>query len=455
MQNKIKKYLLFGIIAFLCAFSVVIVYRLYTNYRDLRHTTASNVVSHTPSTGTEKNFNDTITMRRNIIICLALLIAVAITIYILITLSYNINHILLWGGSIFCSLSLCAGIVFIWYLEMQSSLIKQKPYVISSDKDATDFLAQHKKNNPGIYKEKTHYLSVGFLFYAININREIVTLYCYPWLKKNEELDKGIKPNFIAMNATKETKTWAADIVSYDHMQDASWQEQLQVHMRFDYSKYPFDQQQITVLFEHEQSLKNIILMPDFIAYKWAKTPFPPLDKDFIIHGWEVKNAYFFYELSDYPTDFGIRDYWQVKNYPFLGYTIQIQRKIYEPLITSLLPIIIILFITFAVLLLLSHFVKSRDNITVLLALLSSLFFANILSYQILQEAILTPDITYFKSFYIITYAIIFTIAINCLLYAYQPRAHFIIYKNNLLIRLLYWPAVLCIFFLVTLVFFY
>ncbi|MCL5875452.1 MAG: hypothetical protein M1114_03200, partial [Candidatus Dependentiae bacterium] len=138
-----------------------------------------------------------------------------------------------------------------------------------------------------------------------------------------------------------------------------------------------------------------------------------------------------------------------------LGYTIQIQRKIYEPLITSLLPIIIILFITFAVLLLLSHFVKSRDNITVLLALLSSLFFANILSYQILQEAILTPDITYFKSFYIITYAIIFTIAINCLLYAYQPRAHFIIYKNNLLIRLLYWPAVLCIFFLVTLVFFY
>lgn len=455
MQNKIKKYLLFGIITFLCACSVFILYTLYTNYRDLRHATTSGTTQHSLSTGVEKKFNKTITMRRTIIRCITLLIAIAITLYILLTCSCNVNHILLWSGSILCSLLLCAGIIFIWHLEMQSSLIKQKPYVISNDKDAADFLAQHKKDNPHIYKEKAHYMPVGLLFYAININGEIVTLYCYPWLKKNDELDKDIKPNFIAMNATKETKTWASDIISYNHTQDASWQEQLQVHMHFDYTKYPFDQQQITVLFEHEQSLKNIILIPDFIAYKWAHTPFPPLDPEFTIRGWEIKNAYFFYELSDYPTDFGIRDYWQVKNYPFLGYTIQIQRKIYEPLITSLLPIIIILFITFAVLLLLSHFVKSRDTITVLLALLSSLFFANILSYQILQEAILTPDITYFKSFYIITYAIIFIIAINCLLYVYQPRAHFIIYKNNLLIRLLYWPAVLGIFFLVTLLFFY
>ncbi len=296
MQRTIKKYLLMGIITFLCICSAFVVYTLYTNYRDLRHATYHNKQTDSlPHKQEKKSFHETVKMRHSVVICLALFIAIAIALYILITVSYSISHILLWGGSIFCSLLLCAGIVFMWYLEMQSSLIKQKTHVVTNDKEVTDFLEQQKKQNPQIYKGEVHYLPIGFLFYAIKINGEIVTLYSYPWLKKNDERDKDIKMSFIAMNATRENKTWAEDVIAYDHSKDASWQELLQIHTHFDYNKYPFDQQQITILFEHEQSLKNIILMPDFIAYKWATTPFPPLAEDFTIRGWNIKNAYFFY----------------------------------------------------------------------------------------------------------------------------------------------------------------
>ena len=93
-------------------------------------------------------------------------------------------------------------------------------------------------------------------------------------------------------------------------------------------------------------------------------------------------------------------------------------------------------------------------DIRLIMALLSSLFFANVLSYQNLQQTILTPDITYLKSFYIIAYAIIFLVAINIMLYVYRAN-EVVIYEKNLIARLLYWPLVLTVFFIVTLIFFY
>ncbi len=434
---------LFGIFSYLC----------YKGIKSNSLKASSHTAFNLDKKNTE-NIDQISAKRKTMIQCLTLLIVLFALVLLSFALLHNFKLFWLWGIAIFFSLLLGAGITIIWYLEINSSS-KKNNNIVRNDKDVEEFFSAHKKKNPHMYaaKPEPHFMSMGFLFYSIEVDKEIISLYTYPWLKKDAFKDADIPGSFVCMNALENTKPWGIHVMRFDHTDALSWQEQFKIHADFDYTKYPFDQQNVTILFEHEESLKKIILTPDFGAYKGIAA-YSPLADTFHMSGWTIKNAYFFYELSDYSTNFGIRDYWQVKNFPFLGYTIQIQRKFMEPLLTGLIPIIIILFIAFSCLLLLSNVTQNKNNIRLILALLSSLFFANVLSYKTLQEEILTHDITYLKSFYIITYIIIFLVAVNAVLYTYQ-YGKIIAYRKNLIARLLYWPITLTIFFVTTLLFFY
>lgn len=400
-----------------------------------------------------------IILQKKVIRCLLLFTFILFLLSIIISKAYTGNKKSLWFLAIFFSLLLAFDIIIIWYFEVHSAGLQVQTNVVKTDGDVEKFFAIHKEQNPHIYqKTPIYHVPIGFLWYSITIDEKIqgdigdVSLYNYSWLTYDLDRDKDLKGSFIEMNAINEKK-WVTAWERQKNKSIANWQESIEIYVNFDYAKYPFDQQQIVLNFEHEQSFNNILLIPDFESYKVATTPYPPIDKNIILSGWTITNAYFFYSLSNYSTDFGIKDYWQVKNYPFLSYIIQIQRNFVEPLIITLLPIIIILFIIFASLLVLSKVARPKDTINGILALLSSLFFANLLSYQTLQRAMMSPSITYFKAFYIMMYVIIFVAAINCLLYAYKPN-FFIHYDNNFVPRLLYWPMVMTIFFVITLIFF-
>jgi len=408
-----------------------------------------------------------IILHKKIIRAILLATLIIFLLSIMLSKAYTGNKRSFWLLAIFFSLLLAIDIVVIWYFEVRLSGLKMQSNVIENDADVEKFFAVHKSQNPKIYEEDFHYIPVGFLWYSITINEKIqgdigdVRLYAYPWATYDLSTDKAIKqlidkdPNngvFIAMNSINETR-WALSGITQGNKYVLNWQESIALHPDFNYTKYPFDQQQIILNFEHYESLKRITLLPDFEAYKPATTKYPPIDKNINLSGWKITNAYFCYVLSDYSTNFGIQNYWQVKNYPFLTYVIQIQRNFAEPLVTGLLPIIIILFIIFASLLILSKVPNPKDTINGILALLSSLFFANLVSYQTLQNAIMSPNMIYFKLFYIIMYVIIFAATTNCLLYVYRPNS-FLNYDNNFIARLLYWPIVMIIFFVITLIFF-
>ena len=401
-----------------------------------------------------------IILQKKVIRCLLLFTFIVFLSSIIISKAYTGNKNTLWLLAIFFSLLLVFDIVAIWYFEVRSAGLQAQTNVVKTDDDVEKFFTIHKEQNPHIYQLTPVYrVPIGFLWYAITIDEKIqgdigdVNLYSYAWLTYDFVDDKDLKGSFIPMNSIKEKK-WAYSMLDTQNNKSvANWQESIGIHADFDYKKYPFDQQRVVITFEHEQYLKNIMLIPDFASYQVATTPYPAIDKNIRLSGWTITNAYFFYSLSNFQADFGIKDYWQTKNYPFLSYVIQIQRNFVESLIITLLPIIIILFIIFAGLLVLSKVANPKETVNGILALLSSLFFANLLSYQTLQRAMMSPSITYFKTFYIAMYVIIFIAATNCLFYAYKPN-FFISYNNNFFPRLLYWPMVMAIFFVITLIFF-
>lgn len=355
-----------------------------------------------------------------------------------------------WILAIFFSVILTSSIVLIWYLEISSANVKKQENIVETQEQVDQFFNFYTKKYP---LSNVHYLPVGFVIYSMEVDQNLVTYFSYPWIKYQPIKDAGIEGEFYVSNANKEEHTTVNTIQQKDY-KVLGWQSSVKINERFDYSKFPFDLQQIVFKFNHAQWSGNNILVPDFSAYKQATLEDPQLDPDLTINKWNIVNAYFFYSLSNWQSNFGIEDFEHQKNFPYLSYTIEIQRNFFNPLVLTLLPILIILFLVFAALIIFPS-MDAKSHIHTIISLLSGMFFATIVAQQTFERTIDTSDITYFACFYYIVYIVIFLVAINCMLYTFQKNNYLIQLRNNSLAQITYWPSIMLTFFIITLYFFY
>jgi hypothetical protein len=134
---------------------------------------------------------------------------------------------------------------------------------------------------------------------------------------------------------------------------------------------------------------------------------------------------------------------------------IRIRRQFVYPLTASALPVIIILFVVFSIVLLTGLATHQASLATEIIKLTSSIFFATAVAHQTFQRSLQSPVITYFEYFYFIIYGIILFTVINGLLYAYNRGGMLIMWHNNFIPRLAYWPITLLLSLGLTLWFFY
>jgi len=85
------------------------------------------------------------------------------------------------------------------------------------------------------------------------------------------------------------------------------------------------------------------------------------------------------------------------------------------------------------------------------LAYCAALFFVLIVSHISLREKLAATGIIYLEYFYFILYFAILTVSINSILLASNTKYKFICYKDNLIIKLLYWPVILVLLLGITL----
>lgn len=375
----------------------------------------------------------------------------ATSVVILASIMLKAGLVSAWIISSFFALFAGIGIASIWIIAVTGAQTKSRENIIEDQKDVDEFLAFYKQ-----YYSLTnaHFLPVGFVIFALEIDQNVVSLFNYSWIKYHVQKDTDITGEFYVSNAKKEEHINPATKTSGD-WRVTGWQSNIVIHEKFDYAKYPFDLQQITLVLNHAQWTGNNVLVPDFRAYRKATVKFPTLDPNLSINRWNVINAYFFYTFSNWQSDFGIEDFEHQKDYPYLSFNIEIQRDFFTPLVTTLLPIIIILFTVFGSIIIFPHVQNKKAGVQSILSLLAGMFFSNIVAHQTFERAVNTSAITYFACFYYIVYAIIFLVSINCMLFAYFENIRFIHYKNNLLPKLFYWPVTMLTFFVVTLYFFY
>ena len=188
-------------------------------------------------------------------------------------------------------------------------------------------------------------------------------------------------------------------------------------------------------------------------------TSLPGLEKDLFLPGWTFQQSYFDYKYNTFNTDFGRVGQQGQEVVPELYFNIVARRNFLGPFISNLIPIIVVAFMLFGLLMIGSkHSEKSgwlNFNAQDILASCAALVFVVILAHIDLRGTLAAEGILYLEYFYFVMYIATLLVTINAILFSWDANIRLIQYQDNLIPKLMFWPVITGSLLLLTLAIFY
>lgn len=365
----------------------------------------------------------------------------------------------LWAVVIVFSILCALGTGFIWHLALEDPPDGGSHGIDVFDKVGLE-VAMHKLLQDPEVKQSTNQpirIPTGIFLQSLRFssaNNVIVT--GYVWQDHSDNKTANVSHGVIFPEA-EEIKIEEA----YDLDNGVTgWYFRAVLRQQFDYSKYPFDREDVWIRFWPGEFYRNVILTPDFDSYSEMHPDRKPgLERDFVLEGWEIENSYFSYRKNSYTTTFGVDNPSRSNESPELYYNVGMRRNFMTLLVADLTPLVVVALLLFAVLMILTHDTAKISlygfNASAVLAYCAALFFVLIVSHVSIRQKLAANGIIYLEYFYFVLYLAILTTSINSILFASNTRSGFVHYRDNLVAKLLYWPIILGIIFGITLTVFY
>ena len=308
-------------------------------------------------------------------------------------------------------------------------------------------------------------IKTGIFIQSLDFNNSSdVNITGYIWQHFDKDLHTNLIPakdeiNFILpeeVNSGFEAKETYR--VEENNSVLVGWYFEATLRQPFEYKTYPFDHKTVWVRMWPKQFSENIILVPDFDAYKaTGTTDIFGIEESIVLGTWVREDTYFDYQLASYDTNFGIQDYIGQKGFPELRYNIVVKRKFENAFIVYLLPLFLVASLLFAALLTVSCQPEITDrlgfNASGFIGASSALFFVVMLAHIQLREQFSGSSIVYIEYFYILMYLFLVITTANTYLFSIR-RGWFktiIQYNDNAIPKLLYWPVLISSLIAVTL----
>ncbi len=293
------------------------------------------------------------------------------------------------------------------------------------------------------------YVPTGIFIQSIKFDSSHnVVLTGYVWQKYIDGLHDGLSRGFV-MPEEESSTIIEAYRQREGNIEVVGWYFTVSLRERFDYSKYPFGTENVWIRLWHKDFEKNVVLTPDLAAYNVMNPmSLPGLEEEFVLSGWKINRSFFSYRKHSYNTNFGIDDYVGQIKFPELYFNVILKKEFLSPFITNILPVSVVLFLLFAILL-----IGNKKLLEIVSS--SAAFFLVVIFSQIdLREKISTNEIIYMEHFYFIAYFVILAVAVNSVLYA-RTKIKIIHYDDNLISHVLYWPVIMSMMLGITLFIFY
>lgn len=232
------------------------------------------------------------------------------------------------------------------------------------------------------------------------------------------------------------------------------WSFNCCLYQNYNVTLYPFDHRHIMVNLLHKNFEQNIFLTPDFSSYDAIDSLMLPgiSLKTLRLPHWNVSKSFFNFEFFNFKTDLGYSSF-EHNKIPYLQFIITAQRTLGG----SFIMYFILFFVVFIILfILLTAFLRQGTLLDIVgfstlsvLGSCSGLLFVLITSEISLRETLQTEGIVYLEYIYFICYFAIIGIIINSILFA-KGKPAFIIYQDNIIFKLLYWPSIFLAMVLIT-----
>ena len=208
----------------------------------------------------------------------------------------------------------------------------------------------------------------------------------------------------------------------------------------------------------HKDLNHNVFLVPDLASYKLVTPALPRTPQGVTLPGWTIERSFFELKKNNYDTNFGLERPLTKENFPSFCFSVMIKRIFIDAFISNLTALIIVTILLFTLM------ITNRDERLVsfmqagcgrILSICTAMFFVIAFSHVDIRRKIAAEQIFYLEYFYFLIYFAILLIAINSVLYSMGAKIKLIQYQENLLPKLLFWPFMFCLLFIITVVTFY
>ena len=228
------------------------------------------------------------------------------------------------------------------------------------------------------------------------------------------------------------------------------WTITAALRQAFDPDQYPLDLYDIDVRLSPLDFANNALLVPDLTAYNvTAPSQLPGLDDTVRINNWRLLASAFGMGFRRYGTDLGIPQRPTV-DVPELAFNIRVERLFLGPFVAFFLPAFVATIMIFGFLLI-DQKPDEPEEIVTALTYTAALFFVVAVLHSALRENAAAIGLTYLEYFYLLLYVLTLLVALNSFLVVNYPYLPIISIGNNLIAKLLFWPAIVSFMLIVTL----
>ena len=359
-----------------------------------------------------------------------------------------------WYGVFIISVTLTLVVMALWYLTLNAEHVSEDNVTpIVNHADLNVLKKRYTRESLLSHRDPPLYIPTGVFVQSIEFtSANNVILTGYVWQRYLDTYHKGLSRGFLLPEAESleveeayRRKEKAGELIG--------WYFRVTLRQNFDYGHYPLDRQSVWMRLWHKDFDRNVVLIPDLTAYDQLNPDWlPGVEKDFVLSGWSLWRSFFNYHHNSYNTNFGIDNYVGQNRFPELYFNIALKREFFDPFVSKLAPIVVVLLMLFAVLVTSSKD-KERSallgfNTAGVLASSSALFFVVLLSHIDLRGSLAAKEIIYLENYYFVTYLALLVVAINSILFSWGIRfpsiggVSLIQQHDNLIPKLLFWPMI-------------
>ena len=355
---------------------------------------------------------------------------------------WRLGEYALWG----CSVAFFLAFLGVTVLGARAANARRDPLPNLGNQVLTTHDSEAYLASKGVDPKKSHAVKTGiFLTHMEFASANNVAVSGYVWQIYPADTPKTLQKGVVfpeAVNGGYDDMQQAYDVTTPDGTQILGWHFDLTFRQRFDYAKYPFDQQDVWIRMWHRDFEQDAILTPDFEGYPpWVPSDTIGLEKQFVYNGWSPMFTRFGYLENTYASTFGFGAYSPKPSFPEMVYTTSLRRLSTAPFVNHVLPLMVTYVLTFAILL---FMVKDDERSFAILSSLTGLFFLTLLNHQQINTVASADGLSFLGLASGIMYLSFFAVAANGLALA-RLDVPFLEWRNNLLAKLLFLPATSCV----------